>query len=79
MALDVALCEQGNVTSCVNSTAEFFAHLNSKENVTSSSLRLEATAVLSLDHFLPILLSSLVLDVATSIMQILAILLAPLL
>lgn len=76
--VDLTDCAESVRTFCVNTADEFFQHVRSKENTTESNLRLEATASLSQNHFLPILLSSLVLDVGTSVVQIIALLLMPL-
>ena len=70
-------CDKASTASCANSSQEFLDLLVSKENTTNSNLRLEATAALSQEHFLPILLASLVLDIGSSVVQIVTILLLP--
>ena len=69
-----SLCKVKDGSTCANTTDEFFDHLDLKENETFSNLRLEADVALSQEHFLPILLASLILDIATSFVQVVTIL-----
>ena len=67
-------CQPRFGSPCANTTEEFFAHLDAQENATLSNLRLEANAELSQEHFLPVLLASLIFDIATSSVQVIALL-----